>query len=85
MLIDDLVHKSHHTIQLQLTTDNKLPTSLSALAFHCQHIWQLLKDANYNRVASKRFAEYKKRSEGTKATTTAPSASTLAAQTMTVF
>ena len=34
-LIDDLVHKSHHTIQLQLATGNKLPTSLSALALCC--------------------------------------------------
>ena len=33
--IDDLVHKSHHIIQLQLTTDDKLPTSLSALALCC--------------------------------------------------
>lgn len=37
-LIDDLVHKSHHTIQLQLATGNKLPTGLSALALRCQRI-----------------------------------------------
>ena len=80
-LIDDLVHKSHHTIQLQLATGDELPTSLSALALHCQRIWQSLKNANYNQVASKRFVERKKRLGGTKATTTAPSASAPAAQT----
>ena len=47
-LIDDLVHKSHYTIQLQLAMGNKLLTSLSMLAFHCQRIWQSLKDINYN-------------------------------------
>ena len=38
MLIDDLVHKSHHIIQLQLATGNELPTSLSTLALYCQCI-----------------------------------------------
>lgn len=72
-LIDDLVHKSHHSIQLQLATSDELPSSLSALALRCQRIWQSLKDANYNRVAHERFAERKKRSRGSK-TTAAPTA-----------
>lgn len=59
-LIDDLVHKSHHSIELQLATGDELPSSLSQLALRCQRIWQSLKDANYNRVAHERFTERKK-------------------------
>lgn len=81
MLINDLVHKSHHIIQLQLATGNKLLTSLSTLVIRCQRIWQLFKDANYNQVANKCFAECKKQLRGAKATNTAFSASALAAQT----
>ena len=45
-LIDDLIEKSHHSIQLQLATGDEDPTDLIQLAKRCQRIKQQLKSVD---------------------------------------
>ena len=45
-MIDDLIEKSHHSIQLQLATGNEDSTDLIKLARHCQRIEHQLKSVD---------------------------------------
>ena len=54
MLIDNLVKKSHHSIQLQLATGNKNPTDLHKLIKRCQRIKFKIKNLEQNKALCNR-------------------------------
>ena len=58
-LIDDLIKKCHYTIQQQLVTGEKDPTSLTQLAKQCQKIELLLKKVDQNKFTHECYAAQK--------------------------
>ena len=59
-LIDDLINKSHHSIQIQLSTGQNFSIKFIEMAWYCQHIWQSLKKTNQNKFILGKVAEQQK-------------------------
>ena len=71
-LIDDFIEKCYYTIQQQLATGEKNPTSLTQLAKRCQRIELSLKKVGQNKLTHERYTAWKTGFTATKFTSAAP-------------